>query len=158
MIKVQGYISAFPKMIMVLSWITESTHIALWKEELNSTSPQATITGTWHAVGNIPAWSPFVSGCTINLRQCQELEQVGTTTLQHEIWQLEEKMCLEQFYHYAKTADDFTNCQMGIKATSSRYSLASDIWAANAETASTPTSALPIFRFITSMLLPSQRE
>lgn len=36
-------------------------------------------------------------------------------------------MCFEQFYHYAKLAGGFKNCQMGIKATSSRYSLASDI-------------------------------
>lgn len=65
-------------------------------------------------------------------------------------------MCLEQLYHFAKSADDFTSCQMGIKATSSRFSLASDIWDTNTETASTQTSVLPVFRFIRSMPLLSQ--
>lgn len=65
-------------------------------------------------------------------------------------------MCFKQFYHYAKLAGGFKNCQMGIKATSSRYSLASDIWAANAKTASTQHSVLPHFRFISSIQLLSQ--
>lgn len=68
------------------------------------------------------------------------------------------KMYFEQLYHFAKSADDFTNCQMGIKAISSRFSLASDIWAANTETASTQPSALPVFRFISSMPLLSQQD
>lgn len=67
-------------------------------------------------------------------------------------------MCFEQLYHFAKSADDFTNCQMGIKATSSRFSLASDIWAASTEAASTQTSVLPVFRFISSMPLLSQPD
>lgn len=55
-------------------------------------------------------------------------------------------MCFELLYHCAKLANGFINCQMGIKATPSKYSLASDIWAANAETASTQASESSVQR------------
>lgn len=91
MIKVQDHIAVFPKKIMLLPWHTESIHIALGKKEPKITSPWATVSGTWHAAGNIPVWPPLVTDHTGNLRQRQELEQVGAITSHHEIWRSEEK-------------------------------------------------------------------
>jgi len=70
-------------------------------------------------VGNIPVRPPFVTDRTSNLRQCQELEQVGTIafTPRNTTTGREEKICFEQFYHRAKSAADFTDRQTGIKAT-----------------------------------------